>query len=602
MNEEVEPPEAKAAATPKSKKARAPKARRPKHAPAEVDASAILDGEEGESATSEATSEASPVSSETTEQSAQDVGSKPSESSKAAVAQSEPEEEATEHSESKSAEGGESSEPKSAEGGERSKSKSSKRKKEGAKKEKAEADTGDKTTEADKAEAEPMDEKARRRAELESFLGPKVKAPVEIPLSYIPNDRSIHPIFHIEVSHLDYAGPLDLLLYLIRRHDLDVMDIPVAFVTEKYLSMLEALEALEIDLAAEFLVLAAELAHIKSKMLLPAEKGVPVEETTEEEIEGDPRAELVRRLLEYQKYRDAAEQLSERDQLGRDVFPRVPPAMEKAEDVDPGLKQVSVFRLVELMSKLLKDVPVHHEISYEHFSIRERIQYVASFGEEAGGRFTVVSLMTDIASKQELVVTFIALLEMAKMGLARILVDVFHERRDPIQKFSPAPKSPPAPDTSEGGAQEHSPTDEAALSGELAESEGADLTEDQPRLAAQEEGLDTDPLDEDAPVVDTAPDAPDATSEASTKSAAATASMEGRAEDVSAMQQEVEALTALAEEAAQSQPVDTDAVDLPTKSAQDMTSEPNTELEPLPEIWVELTDRKFQGDLVDDYR
>lgn len=451
---------------------------------------------------------------------------------------------------------------------------------------------GDKVATED-GEPAPLDEKARRRAELESFLGPKVKAPVEIPLSYAPNDRSIHPIFHIEVSHLDYAGPLDLLLYLIRRHDLDVMDIPVAFVTEKYLSMLEALEALEIDLAAEFLVLAAELAHIKSKMLLPAEKGVPVEETSEEEVEGDPRAELVRRLLEYQKYRDAAEQLSERDQLGRDVFPRVPPAMEKADDVDPGLKQVSVFRLVELMSKLLKDVPVHHEISYEHFSIRERIQYVASFGEEAGGRFTVVSLMSDIVSKQELVVTFIALLEMAKMGLARILVDIFHERRDPVQKFTPGPRTPPL-------------TTDEAKEGERAQDQDSTETsepEDRQEEASEDSAAEVPSTDESS---STEGGEPPSTTEplgaGTTLNAPASVSMEGREEEVSAVQQEVEALTALAEEAAQTQPLDTAAVDLPNKSTGEPAPAPAAELEPLPEIWVELTDRKFQGDLVDDYR
>ncbi|MEO1234765.1 MAG: segregation/condensation protein A, partial [Myxococcota bacterium] len=253
-------------------------------------------------------------------------------------------------------------------------------------------------------EGEVIDEKARRRAEVESFLGPSVRTPVGLPDGYIPNDRSIHPIFHVDLSALEFAGPLDLLLYLIRRHHLDILDIPIAFVTEKYLEMLKSLEALEIDVAAEFLVLAAELTHIKSKMLLPADEGVGVEDPPEEVEAGDPRAELIRRLLEYQKYRDAAGQLADRDQLGRDVFPRRPPTLEPVDDLDPGLKQVSVFRLVELMARLLREAPVHHEISYESFSIGERIQFVSAFGEANEGRFTVVSLMERIQSRGELVV------------------------------------------------------------------------------------------------------------------------------------------------------------------------------------------------------
>ncbi len=480
---------------------------------------------------------------------------------------------------------------------------------------------------------EPMDEKARRRAELESFLGPTVRAPVEIPLSYTPNDRSIHPLLHIEVQQLDYAGPLDLLLYLIRRHDLDVLDIPIAFIVEKYLAMLEALEALEIDLAAEFLVLAAELTHIKSKMLLPAEKGVPVEDTAEEEDEGDPRAELVRRLLEYQKYRDAAAQLSTREQLGRDVFPRIPPAMEKAEDVDPGLKQVSVFRLVELMAKLLKDVPTHHEISYEHYSIGERIQYVSAFGEVHEGRFTVVSLMQEIRSRHELVVTFIALLEMAKMGFARIFSEVFHQRHDRLLGERGASKSldldlpselleadspSPIPDEQPGEGVDTSSTPDSPT--ETTSDSPTETTSDSPTETTSDSPTEITSdspteITSDSPTEITSDSPTGITSDSPTEitSEALMAETEGdsastnnaRAEDrhdeLSAAKREAEALAAMAAEAGSAESLGAQAIDYPSGTSQPEKVE-RENLEPLPEIWVELTDRRFQGDLVDDYR
>lgn len=283
-------------------------------------------------------------------------------------------------------------------------------------------DPGDNAPEAEAppAEGEGLSEAEKARREIEDFLGPDVKTPAGIPGGYKPSESSITPLFRVELS--DFAGPLDLLLYLIRKHEVDIFDIPIKFITEKYLEMLKALKSLEIDLAAEFLVLAAELTHIKSKMLLPAREGVAVEDQAE--AEEDPRAELVRRLLEYQKYRDAAEQLADRDRLGRDVFARVPPKLEPADDLDPGLKNVSIFKLVELMAKLMKKAPpVSHEISFETFSLAERIHYVADFGRAREGRFTLVQLLQGILSRAELVVTFIAVLEMTKLGALRISIE-----------------------------------------------------------------------------------------------------------------------------------------------------------------------------------
>jgi segregation and condensation protein A len=275
------------------------------------------------------------------------------------------------------------------------------------------------------APQEQISQEERERREVEELLGPDVRSPVGIPGGYKPSESSINPLFRVELA--DFAGPLDLLLYLIRKHEIDIFDIPIKFITDQYLEMLRALKSLEIDLAAEFLVLAAELTHIKSKMLLPAKEGIAVEAEPEEE--SDPRAELVRRLLEYQKYRDAAEQLADRDHLGRDVFARVPPKMESVEDLDPGLKSISIFKLVELMAKLMKKAPAaSHAISFEAFSLSERIGYVDDFARAREGRFTLVQLLQGILSRAELVVTFIAVLEMTKLGLLRISIEDQTER------------------------------------------------------------------------------------------------------------------------------------------------------------------------------
>ena len=289
------------------------------------------------------------------------------------------------------------------------------------------------------AQREALSEDEQRYREVLSFLGPDVKSPVGVPRDYRPQDHSIHPLFRIDIG--DYGGPLDLLVYLIRKHEIDIFDIPIKFLTERYLEMLEVLRALDIDVAAEFLVLAADLTHIKSKMLLPAKEGEPIED--EPEDAGDPRADLVRRLLEYQKYRDAATELGDRDQLGRDVFARQPPLIESDESLDPGLKQISIFKLVELMAGMIKKKPARHEISYDSFNIAERMHFVMRFGTSRGGRFLLVDLMEQVTSRSELVVTFIAVLESTKLQLVRLRMDEPPEDRPSV--WGPQADAPAVP-------------------------------------------------------------------------------------------------------------------------------------------------------------
>src|SRR6188474_2693101 len=167
-----------------------------------------------------------------------------------------------------------------------------------------------------------------------------------------------------------FEGPLDLLLHLIQAHELDIMDIPIGFVTHKYVEYVTLMQELNIDVASEYLVMAATLAHIKSKMLLPTP---PEDQDEEGEPELDPRAELVRRLLEYQKYKEVAEQLGGRSLLGRDVFPRGAPA-PSVEGPAP-LAQVSLFKLLDAFQTVLEraKTTIDHEINFERFSITDRI-------------------------------------------------------------------------------------------------------------------------------------------------------------------------------------------------------------------------------------
>ena len=163
-----------------------------------------------------------------------------------------------------------------------------------------------------------------------------------------------------------FEGPLDLLLYLIKKNDLDVYDIPVSLMLDKYMEYLDSLRELDIDLAGEFLLMAAELAHIKSRLLLPQDEGAI------EEDEADPRADLVRRLLEYQQYRLAAETLEKRTQLGRDVFvPLQPERVEAAE----GPLEADVFELMTAFGRILKRIPAdqYHAVAVDRISVNARI-------------------------------------------------------------------------------------------------------------------------------------------------------------------------------------------------------------------------------------
>jgi segregation and condensation protein A len=213
-----------------------------------------------------------------------------------------------------------------------------------------------------------------------------------------------------------FEGPLDLLLHLIEQHELDIRDIPIAFVAAKYVEYITLMEELNIDVASEYLVMAATLIHIKSKMLLPVQ---PSDQDDEDEEGLDPRSELVRRLLEYQKYKLAAEQLGGGDVLGRDVFVRGLPA-PSVEGPAP-LAGLSLFKLLDAFNSVLSrtKVQVDHQIDLERFSITDRINQLVDLLQRQK-RCTFEELFEGATSRVELIVTFLALLEMTRLRMTRL--------------------------------------------------------------------------------------------------------------------------------------------------------------------------------------
>jgi segregation and condensation protein A len=212
-----------------------------------------------------------------------------------------------------------------------------------------------------------------------------------------------------------FEGPLDLLLHLIKKNEVSITDIPIATITEQYLATLEVMETFNLDVAGEFLVMAATLIHIKSRMLLP----LTDDEEGEEEEGTDPRAELVQRLLEYQRFKDVADQLERREVLARDVFVRT---AAPTEEVPPsGFRQVSVFELLSALKRVIDRLPkdVVHEVTLDRITVREKMTLLLG-SVRAGGRMLFDALFTAVKSRMEVVVTFLAMLELVKIRAIRV--------------------------------------------------------------------------------------------------------------------------------------------------------------------------------------
>ena len=222
-----------------------------------------------------------------------------------------------------------------------------------------------------------------------------------------------------------FEGPLDLLLHLIKREEVEIVDIPIATITDQYLAYLGAMHELRLDIAGEFLVMAATLTLIKSRMLLP-----PADGESDDEEDADPRADLVRQLLEYQRFREAAHQLGDRPWLNREVFAREPAWDEAPADPD-GVPQIraSMWDLLAAFQAVLKRArPAHvHEVIAERISLRDRVQSLLRTLSVAK-TVEFESLFDEDASRLEIIVTFLAVLELCRMQAIRATQDQHFER------------------------------------------------------------------------------------------------------------------------------------------------------------------------------
>jgi segregation and condensation protein A len=223
----------------------------------------------------------------------------------------------------------------------------------------------------------------------------------------------------VSLSLPQFEGPLDLLLHLCQKHELDILDIPMAFITEKYLEYLNVMQSLDLDLASEYLLMAATLVHIKSKMLLPSPPAGQEDDELEDGL--DPREELIRRLLEYQKYKAAAAQILEKPMLGRDVFERGElPDTGESKGLPP-LDPPHLYDLMDAFQRVLakSKVKLSHEIIADRMTLSDRIQEMTDVLREQK-RIVFDDLFQGFYTRFDLIISFLAVLEMTKMRLMRI--------------------------------------------------------------------------------------------------------------------------------------------------------------------------------------
>lgn len=231
------------------------------------------------------------------------------------------------------------------------------------------------------------------------------------------NDNQQMEIFDLLKVNLPvFEGPLDLLLDLIRKKKMDIRDVPLAEICEPYLEYLELMEEFNMDIAIEFLDIASTLILIKSKTLLPKN---PLDVEDEEDIL-DTEEKLRQRLIEYQKFKSIAEELNQRDLMGRDLFPR-PEIIEEDETVEPTLEDLSIYGLIRAYHDALKKRSFRkpHEISREEFPIERKILELMKIFK-SGQVQLFVNLCPRDPTKSEVVITFMSILELAKLSLLQI--------------------------------------------------------------------------------------------------------------------------------------------------------------------------------------
>jgi segregation and condensation protein A len=210
----------------------------------------------------------------------------------------------------------------------------------------------------------------------------------------------------------NFEGPLDLLLFLIRKEEMDIYDIPIALITRQYLAYIELMQELDLDIAGEFILMAATLIQIKVKMLLPKPEG------GEEEEEGDPRAELVRQLLEYKRFKEVAEDLTDLEDRQRRMFPRTYFEWQKTfkqEGREVVLKEMSLFDLLQAFKSVLDHIPEQsfHSVKAMQVTLEEQIEFMNKMLQDRE-RIAFSDLMTNFQERIVVIVTFMAILELIR--------------------------------------------------------------------------------------------------------------------------------------------------------------------------------------------
>jgi segregation and condensation protein A len=268
---------------------------------------------------------------------------------------------------------------------------------------------------------------------------PEPPARVSVPEgveSVLPDDV---PQIHLPL----FEGPLDLLLYLIRREKIDIHDIPIAPITRQYMEYLDLMRELNLDVAGEFMVMAATLIHIKSKMLVP----VAPAEAEGEEAYVDPREELVRRLLEFQRYKEAAGLLHQQAQIRAAQWTRPEASLPRFDDSGEEMLEAGLYDLIAAFKELLerRKTLLAHEVEGQGSTVEERMAELLMAIPE-GGSLAFLELFVSLGSKPEMIVTFLALLELIRLKRVRVYqrglfgaIRVFRPVGPPAEDVPPAP-------------------------------------------------------------------------------------------------------------------------------------------------------------------
>ncbi len=223
-------------------------------------------------------------------------------------------------------------------------------------------------------------------------------------------------LYHVRLDEI-FEGPMDLLVHLIRKNELDIYDIPIALITEQYLEYLEWMQAMNIDYAGDFLLMASTLTQLKSRMLLPVHEGQDEEE--------DLMQEITRPLVEYLQMKSVADQLVERNLLGEKTFIRTPDRGEFLTGPDDEFIKIGLFELIDAFQKILERIPDDHrvEMSADEISVKDKITQIVDI-LEVKQSITFMELFSDNPDRFEIIVTFLAILEMVKLTLIRMVQHV----------------------------------------------------------------------------------------------------------------------------------------------------------------------------------